>query len=129
MYGQLEIVKFLVEEKGYDPMYNNGKSPTPYCMACTGVAVSNGSLDVIKYLTEERQCDPLYRDWDGVTAVRISAGNVELLKYFIEERGCDLEASGEYKSTLQYAIRKNCLEAFQYLSTIGTSSTSKFCRY
>ena len=125
--GHLEIVKFLIEEKGCDPMFSNGKYPTPYGIACAGVATSHGNLDVIRYLTEERQCDPLYRDWDGVPAVRISAGNVELLKYFIEERGCDLEASGEYNLTLRGAIKQNCLEAFQYLSTMKRSSTSKFC--
>ena len=120
--GYLEVVKFLIEENGCNPMYYNGKVHTPYAMAC-----ACGNLNVVRYLTEERQCDPLRKDTRGFHAVSIAAccRNVNVLKYFVEERGCDLEACGEYKTVLQVAYQQNNLEAIRYLSTIGTSSTSK----
>ena len=50
--GHLEIAKFLIEEKGCDPMYNYGRFPTPYTYACAG-----GHLELIRYLTEKSRCD------------------------------------------------------------------------
>ena len=50
------------------------------------------------------------------------AGNVDILKYFVEERGCDLEVND---TSLVTAIESGNLEVVQYLSSVGTSNTSK----
>ena len=107
-HGQLDIVKFLTEEKGCNPMYSNGIYPTPYAAAC-----DSGNLDTVRYLTEEKQCDPLSKDVEGIPALRLC--KVNILKYFVEERGCDLEPKG---ATLRAAIQRGDLEAFQYLSML-----------
>ena len=116
-------MKFLIEEKGCDPMYNNGKCPTPYSTACGA-----GHKKLVKYLTEERHCDPLRRDAKGFSAFNfavVAGASVDILKYFVEERRCNLEANDEYDLTVLSAIEKGNLEAVNYLSSIRTSSRSK----
>ena len=56
-------MKFLIEEKGCDPMHNYGKFPTPYTYACAG-----GHLELIRYLTEKRRCDPGSEGFDLAAA-------------------------------------------------------------
>ena len=47
---------------------------------------------------------------------------VDILKYFVEERGYDLEVND---TSLVVATAGGNLELLQYLSRVGSSSTSK----
>ena len=52
--GHLDIAKFLIEEKGCDPMCRtkNGVAPLHNCKP-------ERHFDFVKYLIEERGCDPM----------------------------------------------------------------------
>ena len=153
-HGHLDMVKYLVNEKSIDPVYELNDGKTPLHLACGfghlkivkflieekgcdpmyngkaqtpySMACSYGHLDVVRYLTEERQCDPLAKDADRYPAVFAATfyNKMDILKYFVEESGCNLKASADYKTCLHYAIQSSNLQVFQYLST-GTSSVRK----
>ena len=120
--GHLEIVKFLIEEKGCDPMYDGGMALTPYAAACGGK-----DLDVVRYLTEERQCNPMCKNMYGVQAIDIAfVGNLDILKYLVEER-CALD-SGHILDILRVAIQMDNLDAVEYLISLVVPGAGKLYR-
>ena len=120
--GHLDLVKYLVNERSIDPVYELNNGMTPLHLACGkgqldtvkflieekgcdpmyyseelqqtpyASACVHGHLDVVRYLTEERRCDPVHKNTNGIQ-LALSAGQVDILKYFVEERGCDLEVN------------------------------------
>ena len=51
--GQLEAVKFLVEEEHFNPMQRPRSG-----INAVHIAALNGNLQVLKYFITERDCDP-----------------------------------------------------------------------
>ena len=87
--GHLDIAKFLIEEKGCDPMCRTKKGEAPLHFAS-----EKGHFDLVKYLIEERGCDPMcLQDDDQIQCVPLhsasSNGHLDIAKFLIEEKGCD----------------------------------------
>ena len=87
--GHLDIAKFLIEEKGCDPMCRTKKGHAPLHLAC-----QEGHFDLVKYLIEERGCDPMcLQNDDQFQCVPLhfasSNGHLDIAKFLIEEKGCD----------------------------------------
>ena len=86
--GHLDIAKFLIEEKGCDPMCRTKKGHAALHLAC-----EKGHFDLVKYLIEERGCDPMCIDDDCDPWVPLhfanSNGHRDIIKFLIEEKGCD----------------------------------------
>ena len=88
--GHLDIAKFLIEEKGCDPMCRtkNGMAPLSPCYA------RKTNFDFVKYLIEERGCDPMccrmmisFSRYPFILLA--SNGHLDIAKFLIEEKGCD----------------------------------------
>ena len=112
-YGQLDIVKYFVEERKCnieckDPF---GQTPLHY-------AAMWGRLAVVKYMIEEKGCDPMYRDASGWTTLHCAckSGNLDLVKYLVEERKVDPTCQGEHDVTpLLVSAQCGSLDVVKYL--------------
>jgi hypothetical protein len=88
LYGQLDVLKYLVEEKGVrcSDDIRNGKGET-----CTMLAVVGGHLDVVGYFVEQQGtgCGDTIRDREGMTCTMKASkrGHIGVLKYLVEKQG------------------------------------------
>ena len=85
--GNLQEVRWLVEEEGEDPKRGVGLfGSTPLQYSAVG-----GHLQVVRYLIEEQHCDPKRVDKYGWTPLHFSArdGHLHVVRYLIEEKHCD----------------------------------------
>jgi ankyrin repeat protein len=92
--GNLEAVKYFVEEKGFDPKgtgreyyIDNGYPPLHS-------AVKNGHLHIVKYLIEEKGVDiNLHKHELHMRPIQLAClnGHLDVVKYLVE-KGCDLNA-------------------------------------
>ena len=91
--GHLEVVKFLIEEKGCDYTLicrnKEGFAISPLHSAC-----ENGHLDIVRYLVDEQSVDLTYAKSDNITSwtplhAACSKGHLEIVKFLIEEKGCN----------------------------------------
>ena len=82
--GNLQEVRWLLEEKGIDPkqcLDALGRTPLHH-------SAQRGHLHLMRYLIEEQHCDPKGVDEDGRTPLHW-ASKVEVVKYLIENLHCD----------------------------------------
>ena len=108
----LEVVKYLVEEKGMDPKATNKKGVT-----VLQVAAKSGNLELVQYLVE-KGADPNEKDNYDMTVLHWAAnyGNLELVQYLVNEHKADPNAADDdYKKVLHYAAYSGNLELVQYL--------------
>ena len=87
MQGELEIVKYLVEEKRANI---NKKEEKNGCNALH-CASMYGHLGIVKYLVEEKGANINEKEQDGKTALHYASesGYLEIVKYLVE-KGADL---------------------------------------
>ena len=79
--GQLEAIKFLVNECGCSLMVENADGANPFLSACLQPDVS-----VLKYILETSQCSPLSIDKDNQNALHYAAAsNNPAVFHFLEQ--------------------------------------------
>jgi len=112
MAGNLDLLKWLVEEKGVDIMSTTANSQTllhcavtPYTGATWSIS---GSTDIVKWLVEEKKFDISARDRDGYTPLHqaVRSRNVEAVKW-LAENGSDLFALDRWEHTPTYYTEFN----------------------
>ena len=105
--GNLETVKFLVEELDADAEATDGRLATPL-----HIAAHNGHLAVVQYLVETCSVNPDPEDLDGNTPILLAGieGHTEVIKYLIE-RGANTDViSCEGLTLLHVAALNNDIE-------------------
>ncbi|XP_076299445.1 uncharacterized protein LOC143218247 [Lasioglossum baleicum] len=110
---KLEVVKYLIEEKGanINVKDNDGQTPLHY-------AADHGKLEVVKYLIEEKGANINVKDNDGQTPLHYAAdhGKLEVVKYLIEEKGANINVKDNDGQTLLHSAAKTCrLDIVKYL--------------
>ena len=112
--GDLQEVRWLVEEEGVDPKRGVGVWGTaPLHRSARG-----GHLQVVRYLIEEQHCDPKCVDEDGWTPLHYSAvgGRLQVVRYLIEEQHCDPKCVDENGGTpLHRSAVGGRLQVMRYL--------------
>jgi ankyrin repeat protein len=111
--GNLDLVKYLIEEKGADfnAPDNDGKIALHF-------AARWAKLDVVKYLIEEKGADFNAPDNDGKIALHFAAesGELDLVKYLIEEKGADFNTpDNDGETPLHSAASWGTLDVVKYL--------------
>ena len=104
--GQLEIVKYLVEQGGADINFRNGQA--------LGEASYDGQLEVVKYLVGQGMNDNAVVDQALMYASE--NGHLEVVKYLVEN-GADVRFADDY--ALRRASRNGHLEVVKYLVEHG----------
>ncbi len=117
LFGQLGMVKSLVEEQGLDVNAKNHNGQTALHWAAAG-----GSLEVVRYLVSQRA------DVNAMAAVVATAlhaaaifGHLGVVKYLVEEQGADVNA----KSILwaltarDLAVKNGHTKIVEYLDSHG----------
>ena len=88
--GNLDLVKYLVEEKNLDV---KAKSESGYTVLHS--AAWNGNLEMVKYLIKNG-ADVNAKSESGRTVLHSAAsGNLDLVKYLVEEKKLDVNAKEE----------------------------------
>ena len=117
--GKLDIVKYLIQKRGFDPVIKDRLDMTPLHSAC-----ASGQLKVVKFLVNECEadvssCNNRYKESPLDTAAKY--GQFEIVKYLIEDKKCIIEHGKENENTaihsaawggaldvLKYFFKKNC---------------------
>jgi len=113
MKGNLDITKYLVEEKDCDPMIRNENGHTSL-----NIAALSGHLNVLRYFVHERHCNPKEGGWHGKTPLHDASqkGHLNIVMYLVEEEGADPSCTDTVNSTpLHYASYNGRLQVVQYL--------------
>ena len=113
--GALNVVQYLINERGCDPMCRGSYSSTPLHAAC------KGGLDVVKYLIEDVKVDPSCRDEMDKTPLHVAAlcGQLPIVKLLVEDYLCDPGVRDENGETpADWAKKKSHTHITSYLSSI-----------
>ena len=94
--GQVDSVKFLTLDKGYDPSCKDMHGNTPL-----HVAALYSHLTVVTFYIEELNCDPNIPGLNGMTPLHSAAhqGHVDIMKYLIDSAKCNPSQVDNDKST------------------------------
>ena len=86
MNGEIDELRYLITELGYDPNMPNNVGNRPIHIACL-----SGQFNVVKYFILEKHCDPNVRGQYGRTPLHYACmnGNMDIIYYLIRELGCD----------------------------------------
>ena len=86
--GCVELLRFLIEKHGYDPV--SGEIDTLH-QAC-----NCGYLDIVRYLIEDCKCDPMCRNNEGFTPLHeaVSNGQLHIVQYLVEYCRCHVIDDG-----------------------------------
>lgn len=114
MYGYLDIVKYLIEEKYISlDIKGNNRSYTP-----VDLAAKYGHLDILKYLIEKKSMRlNVKRYMNGYSPLELAArhGHLAIIKYLIEEQIVyDLKVSDGW-TPLHEAVSHGHLNIVKYL--------------
>lgn len=111
--GHLELVKYLVEDKGVDIIAGGGDRALDY-------AASGGHFEVVKYFVE-KGVDNIARAGfgDGALVGAAGRGHLELVKYFMQILDASSEIDYDKKilfkeKAMIKAAKSNCLEVVKY---------------
>ena len=110
LYGDEEIVMYLIEDKKYKTTVINSEGDSALNMACWG-----GKLETVKYLIEEKVCDP-NKQRNSPLHMAAWSGSLEVVKYLIEEENCDPKVTDSYGNTsLHIACACGAIDIVKYL--------------
>jgi ankyrin repeat protein len=132
--GNLEVVKYLIDEKGVDVKKANYDGERVLHLAAGDLevvkylidekkvdinqfdrlgqtalhwAARNRNLEVVKYLIDEKKVDVNQANYDGETALHYATGDLEVMKYLIDEKLVDVnQADNNGLTSLHYAVRR-----------------------
>ncbi|XP_076300828.1 uncharacterized protein LOC143219007 isoform X2 [Lasioglossum baleicum] len=110
---KLEVVKYLIEEKGANVNVKDNDGQTPLHSAA-----KSDKLEVVKYLIEEKGANVNAKDNHGQTPLHSAAKSdkLEVIKYLIEEKGANVNVKDDDGRTLLHSAAKTCrLEIVKYL--------------
>lgn len=111
--GNLELIKYFVEEKAVDPL----KTESGLNWTLFDRAVSSGNLDAIRYLIDEKR---VVYDGNDLLIGAIVNDHFEIVKYLVEEKEVDINFASEGGWTsLLYAIEQSYIEIIDYLIAKG----------
>ncbi|WCR53852.1 MAG: hypothetical protein PG981_000874 [Wolbachia endosymbiont of Ctenocephalides orientis wCori] len=108
-YGDIELIKYFVEEKSVDPL--KAESGLIWTLFDRGIAT--GEMDIIRYLIDERS---VAYDGNELLEGAVSNGYFEVIKYLIEEKEVDQNFSckGDGWTPLFLAVEQSDLEVIEY---------------
>ena len=97
--GHEEMMRYLIEDCGIDPMSKDEQGVTPLYLAC-----HNGHTDIAKYLIIEQHCDPHFRLNDERTCLHAASGggNLDTIKYLITKCNCNASTQDEDRHVPSY---------------------------
>ena len=122
--GKLPTVKYLIQEREYDPIIKDKDEKTPLHSACV-----SGQLEVVEYLVDVYEvnvssCDNIYKESPLGTAAK--CGQIKIVKYLIEEKKCIIEHKNSNQNTaMHHAAWGGALEVMKYF--IEERNCSPFC--
>ena len=107
MSGNLEIVKFLIDEQGFDPQIKSQASKSQPIH----VATNAGNVQIVDYLVREKGCDPKEEDrnFENCLTLAIKNRKREMASYLIK--------TGQFK--LDQVIRRRGFNYFAYALVKG----------
>lgn len=73
LYGKLDILKYLIEEEGYNPAPEGKYGRTPLHLAAEAQ-----HPHIIEYLVSKQQMDPFCLDREGCTPLHVACENGDL---------------------------------------------------
>ena len=81
-YGQLGVLRYIIEERGCSPASQDNRAWTPLHYAALGK-----HLDIVHYLVAEQQMDPLCCDDTGTTPLHTASegGDINVVRYLVNE--------------------------------------------
>jgi len=127
--GCVEIVRYLVSERGSSTVYQSKDGNTPLLEACSNrhlavveilltardcntacskhstillhYSCHHGWLDVTRRLVEQYHCDPESKDFNGDTPLHQACrlGHLDIVRYLVGERGCSTACQNENGDT------------------------------
>lgn len=88
-YGNLDVVRYLIEDQNLNPRFQDTLGRTSLHYAC----LKDNSLLIVKYLVEEHGCNPSEKDnqKNSPLCVAASSGSLDILKYLIEGKACSTD--------------------------------------
>ena len=116
--GQLEMVKYLIDEQHCDPLAKECQNSTPLHFVCQPF----DSISVVKYLINEQHCDPMIKDAHNLTPLHYAClfGNLCVVQYLIDELNCDPMIRGKLGWTpLHFACFFEEVHVVSYLISTG----------
>ena len=116
--GQLEVIRYLIDEQHSDPMTKDHEGKKPLHFA----SQSPDSLCVVKYFIEEQNCDPVDKDAYGRTPIHYACqyGNFSIVQYLINEKCCDpMVKDSKDWTPLHYACKSYLSDIAQLLLSTG----------
>ena len=120
-YGKLDIVKFCVEEKGFDVNSRDG-----YGNTALHEAAARGHLQVLQHLLSSG-ADVKEKSNNGDTALHRAArwGHLQVLQHLLSS-GADVNTKNKYGYTaLHEAAGREHLQVLQYLLSSGADVNTK----
>ncbi|WP_265029689.1 ankyrin repeat domain-containing protein [Wolbachia endosymbiont (group A) of Philonthus cognatus] len=123
--GQLDIVKYFIDEENSDVNQANNYGNTPLHLAA-----KNGQLEIVKYLVDKKKVDFNQKNNDGQTALHLAAihDKIDVVNALIE-RGANINAvDSSRKIPLRWAVEKghkNVVEILIQKTLIQNSSAQK----
>ena len=112
LYSHLSIVMYLIDKHNFNPNAKGENNSTPLHYACIA-----GYFPIVEYLIQHGAKINV-KDFSNDFPIHIAAmnGNLSIVKYFIEKEKVDINIRGYlYRTPLQYACFKNCLDVIDYL--------------
>ena len=117
--GNLNVIRYLIEECKCDPMCRRNDGWTPLHFAC-----AEGNVNVVRYLITQCGCDSMCKANDGMTplhSVCHNSGSLDVICYLIEECKCDPMCKTNLLETpLHFACNKGHHAVVEYLLCTGS---------
>ena len=112
--GNLELVRYLIEQQYLNKEITGKLGQTPLHIAC-----SNGNLNIVKYLCEKQNVNKeLKENSFGKTPLHCACenGHLDVIKYLCEEQHVNKEARENFGETpFHYACENGHLDVIKYL--------------
>ena len=116
---RVDVVAYLIDECGCDPLHPDNDGNTSLHMACL-----KGCINIVKYLVEVKNCDPLraYAHDRSPLHVACSHNHIHVVKYIVEERKMDVRKAESILiigHPCCIAAHEGCLEIVKYFIEKG----------